>query len=183
MNEIQIESILTYWFTNEKNPADLWNSRLWFFGGDKARAHILQNFAHLFDHVAKSFQSCEGQCPSWASSSKGKIAAIILLDQFPRIVYPHTRSMFKYESIIYSLTKRILEDSTALFDSLPWPHRLFTLISMTHQEDELLVNQAATGLLSLAAQLSQDPAHTSVLVTRVKRLFKNTESLLAAIRR
>ena len=184
MNEDQIDSVLAYWFTNQNDPTDQWNASLWFFGGEEVDAYILQHYSHLMETVSSALRNPQSSPSASWLSPKGKVAAIILLDQFPRNAYRGSSRMLQYDELAGSLAKELFEDREVPFESLPWTHRLFVLICLTHMEDEFSVNQAAIGLSALGAQLSQDPqVYAPVLVTRLKRVFKSTEEHLAVIKR
>lgn len=187
MNEEEVDSILTYWFTNKNDPADQWNATLWFYGGAEVDSYIAQNFAPLFESVAKTLRLRDDTLDGNVSSSvstKSKIATIILLDQFPRHVFRGSNGMFQFDDLASVLAKEVLQDQEVPFETLPWTHRLFVLICLTHTEEELHVNEAAIGMSALAAHLHHDAEmYAPVLVTRVKRMFKHTESRLAVIKR
>lgn len=178
--------MLSYWFTNKNDPTDQWNASLWFHGGLEVDAFILQHFGPLIESVGEALEKHES-APSenpCVLSTNGKIATIILLDQFSRHAFRGSKKMYQFDRIASSLAKKIFQDQQVPFSSLPWTHRIFVLICLTHVEDEFSVNEAARGMSALAGELHQDPqSYAPVLVTRIKRLFKNTESHLAVIKR
>lgn len=182
-----MDSILTYWFTNKTDPTNQWNATIWFYGGVEAQTHIMQNFTCLIEPMAESLRQGHSSAPYESSSwltTKSKIATIILLDQFPRLIYHGTSEMYKYDDLASSLAKEVLQDQRVPFTTLPWTHRLFVLLCLSHMEDVLSVNEAAIGMSTLAAQLHEDAeTYAPVLVTRIRRIFKNTESHLTIIKR
>ena len=92
--------------------------------------------------------------------------------------------MFQYDDLASSLAKIVINDRNVPFITIPWNYRLFVLICLTHMEDEYSVNQSAIGLSALASELSQDTiTYAPVMVTRIKRVFKNTENHLSIIKR
>jgi uncharacterized protein (DUF924 family) len=192
MNEEQVDTILAYWFNTDaagssKNPpptpSEQWNSSLWFFGGEQVDAYILEHFAPLMAPVAHALQDDTSEFRH-NMSTKTKVATIILLDQFTRNAYRGSSKMFQYDDLASSLAKIVINDRNVPFITIPWNYRLFVLICLTHMEDEYSVNQSAIGLSALASELSQDTiTYAPVMVTRIKRVFKNTENHLSIIKR
>ncbi|MEQ8604691.1 MAG: DUF924 family protein [Marivibrio sp.] len=68
------QSVLDFWF-GELTP------RQWFAKDDRVDAAIAERFATLTARVAT------GAMPHWAGSPGGLLAAVIVLDQFPRNLY------------------------------------------------------------------------------------------------
>ena len=89
-DHIRIDAILAFWFMERTLSAPKIDSRmdLWF-GED-----------HVFDHeVLTEFsddveRASEGQLDHWAHEPRGRLALILLLDQFRRNVYRNTADAF-----------------------------------------------------------------------------------------
>ncbi len=76
-NPARIEQVLRFWF-DELSPDD------WFEGEEAVDNHIRARFQEL--HEALREQVPE----TWRSSARGCLAAVIVLDQFPRNMYRGT---------------------------------------------------------------------------------------------
>ena len=89
-DQIRIEAILTFWFKEAELSAPQVDRRMdiWF-GEDPVFDHeIKKEFAD--DVEAAS----EGQLDHWAHQPRGRLALILLLDQFRRNIYRNTANAF-----------------------------------------------------------------------------------------
>jgi uncharacterized protein (DUF924 family) len=80
MSGAHIESVLDYWFgelSAEGTPSPQITGR-WFRGGPSADDEIRTRFG---DDVARA---CAGELDYWADTPRGRLALVILLDQFTR---------------------------------------------------------------------------------------------------
>lgn len=89
-DQIRIEAILTFWFKEAELSAPQIDRRMdiWF-GEDPVFDHeIKKEFAD--DVEAAS----DGQLDHWAHQARGRLALILLLDQFRRNIYRNTANAF-----------------------------------------------------------------------------------------
>ena len=82
MNET-IEKILEYWFGGFPDPyrADLTRQKMWFEEGYKYDQEIFINFGAVYQRAV------EGELEHWLEMPRGRLALIILLDQFSRHIH------------------------------------------------------------------------------------------------
>ncbi|MGH7327971.1 MAG: DUF924 family protein [Polyangiaceae bacterium] len=77
--------ILDYWFGALDEPISLEafrkRTKFWFFKNEETDAHIAKRFGGDVE------QAAQGTLDAWASSPRGRLALVILLDQFPRNIY------------------------------------------------------------------------------------------------
>ncbi|SHG34207.1 DUF924 family protein [Cognatishimia maritima] len=97
-NEITPEEILSFWFPDGDNPTldqhmDLWKWRMQ--GG--ANDEIMARFVDVTEKAAK------GAYDDWADTPHGRLALIILVDQFPRTVWAGTPQAFENDPKALSL--------------------------------------------------------------------------------
>ena len=78
------QEILDFWF-QELKPKD------WFKGGPWVDQVIRERYAELIDSVYR------GEYESWLDSAAGRLACILILDQFPRNIYRGTPRSFSYD--------------------------------------------------------------------------------------
>ena len=95
----QIDEILSFWFgplTPDGLPvAD--RSQLWFGFDRHTDKLIRERFgAHLQ-------QACQGELASWEQQARGRLALILLLDQFSRNIYRATPRAFAQDAMALSL--------------------------------------------------------------------------------
>ena len=92
---MNIESILDFWFGTDpddavvaKEQAKLWWSEEW---RDRRR-----DATALRRRTVRS--ATTGELNEWLATARGRLALIILTDQFPRNIYRHTARAFFYDS-------------------------------------------------------------------------------------
>jgi len=78
-----IEKILEYWFGGfpDAYSADLTRYKMWFEEGHKYDQEIFINFGSVYQ------QAVEGELEHWLDMPRGRLAIIILLDQFSRHIH------------------------------------------------------------------------------------------------
>ena len=116
----RIEEVLEFWFEH-LSPED------WFNGGDAVDQRIRDRFGEL--HVALLAEVPE----SWRASVRGTLAAVIVLDQFPRNIYRGTFRAFAADDAALALAREALARG---FDrELPATERKFLYLPFQHSED------------------------------------------------
>ncbi len=87
------ERVLSYWFPESINDADLETLRRegkrWMAGGPEVDREITEHFGGVLE------QARRGELDHWAQTPRGRLALIIVLDQFSRNIYrdsPHSYS-------------------------------------------------------------------------------------------
>jgi uncharacterized protein (DUF924 family) len=197
-----IHQILSYWF-----PTNEWRGGLWFHGIDESAIQttisglsqrqakknaqnltdqfILQTFGPIIDEIMTTSDSPvlkkEYQTTEWMSTTSGKVSLVILLDQLSRNAYRGTRRMFLYDSFSSSLALSLLDDPL-LFKELIWNQKLFLFLSLTHSEQEAVVNRSAIGFSSLIQSLIDQNEHNH-LIKKLTRVLHATEEHLTVLQR
>lgn len=85
-----IEEIMDYWF-GDIQVADLpGNERtaLWFGGSDEIDTDIRERFGDILE------EAIDGALDEWAEAARGRLALIILLDQFSRNIFRNSSRAF-----------------------------------------------------------------------------------------
>ncbi len=122
------DQILTYWFgelkTSESFPIE--NASLWFDGGEEVNQYITDTFSSDLELAKK------GQCDSWTQTPRGRLALIVLLDQFSRNIYKGSPKAFEQDSKALQLALHGLrkEDDKKLFPV----ERTFFYLPLEHSE-------------------------------------------------
>ena len=98
-DEQRIDEILSFWFKEQELSAPQIDRRMdTWFGEDP-----------LFDHeIEKEFaadieQACAGELNHWADEPRGRLALIILIDQFRRNIYRNTAKAFSMDKLALKL--------------------------------------------------------------------------------
>jgi len=123
-----IDDILEFWFeTPPTNEAGLSRQmQRWFRSDPEIDAAIASRFE---THMRAAAQDALGD---WAATSRGRLALIILLDQFPRSIYRGTPVAFAQDSRALSLT--LTGIAGGLDRELPSLQRVFFHMPMQHAE-------------------------------------------------
>lgn len=121
--------ILTHWFDDgELNSHQLEKRiRLWFEAGPEIDAEISRRFGgSIIDAAA-------GRLDGWKETARGRLALILLLDQFTRHVYRRNKEAFSFDDLALSLCVSGIE--VELDRDLSIIERAFFYMPMQHAED------------------------------------------------
>src|ERR687889_1225432 len=128
----QPDEVLSYWFPEE----DLWSGdretfgrwmRWWFAGDPEVDREITERFGALLE------QARNGELDHWAQTPRGRLALIVVLDQFSRNVY-------RGSPLSYAQDEKALELSVEGIDAgmdreLTPMERIFFWMPLGHSED------------------------------------------------
>jgi len=139
------EDVLAFWFGRApESEADVKACmKRWYGGGPELDAEIDARFGPLMAAAANS------ELTDWATSPRGRLGLIVLLDQFPRSVYRSTAGAFAQDSLALDLT---MTGMAARFDSRLDPlERLFFYMPLQHSESLEVQQQSVAAFEALAA--------------------------------
>lgn len=102
-------------------------SRLWFRADRKSDDLIRQRFGPLLDRAAR------GELKDWAQTAQGRLALILLCDQFSRNMYRGTADAFAHDEMALSLCTEGIERGHDR--ELKPIERAFFYMPMEHCED------------------------------------------------
>lgn len=149
-----IESIYSYWFGQN---IDTWsktypiNTKLWFRANEPIDREMQDKFEQvLFDAAASNSDLYQ----RWQTTDRGRLALILLLDQFPRNIYRGTAKMFQYDPLSLKLALEIIGDSSHV-TSYSLPERLFVYMPLVHSEDLTHTAKGADLMTDLASEVTQ----------------------------
>lgn len=123
-----ITNILDFWFGDIKDGFTVENrGKLWYMGGEETDAKINELFGDLVKKAGTK------ELDEWKETAKGRLALIILLDQFTRNVYRRTKEAFAYDDY----TQKLCEEGLQLKHDkeLCFVHRLFFYHPLHHSEN------------------------------------------------
>jgi len=124
----RVHELLDFWFGN-LGSADLPSSdrtNLWFGENDIIKKKIIEVFQAEFDEAAR------GNLVEWSKTPRGRLALIILLDQFPRYIHKRSPEAFAYDNEAQRLC---LEGLRGKMDqSLTLIERVFFYMPLVHAE-------------------------------------------------
>ena len=125
----RIEDILYFWFGAFPTPysADVSKSDMWFVNGADYDSEIFINFGVDYDRAVN------GELDDWMDSYRGRLALIILLDQFSRHIHRGSVEAFSQDERAQALC---LDGLGAGDDSrLHAVERSFFYLPLMHAED------------------------------------------------
>ena len=128
MPDASPEDVLDFWFGTA--PADegelTAKIRRWFQGGDAFDREVVGRFTNAVGAAVA------GTLEAWRASPRGRLALVILLDQFTRNVFRGTPRMYAGDARAQALALEAFADGTA--DPLPFVEQLFLSLPLLHSE-------------------------------------------------
>ncbi len=86
------EAVLDFWFGEIRDGYPIEDrDKLWWMGGPEVDRQIKGHFGKLVRDAANDL------CESWKKTPRGRLALILLLDQFPRNIFRGTANAFAYD--------------------------------------------------------------------------------------
>ncbi|HEV8051172.1 MAG TPA: DUF924 family protein [Parachlamydiaceae bacterium] len=125
----QAQEVLEYWFGPLQTADDYpeGKSKLWFGGGNAIDNDIRNCFGKLVEAAIRN------ELDAWKETPKGRLALLILLDQFTRNIYRGSPEAFAYDGIAQKL---VLEGIAQGQDQSLLPvERVFFYLPLEHSED------------------------------------------------
>ncbi len=112
-----MQEVLNFWF-NDLTPND------WFTKSDDLDNQIKQRFLNIYE------QTKAGENEYWRKTPKGRLAEIIILDQFPRNIFRDTSQAFSTDNQALTLSQEAirsgadknLNDTEKQFLYMPFMH-------------------------------------------------------------
>ncbi len=127
---MQADEIIQFWF-EELRPAQWWEKDAGF---DRM---IIQRFGHVLQQAA----ACE--LFEWRADGPGRLAEIIVLDQFSRNAYRDTPQAFAQDTLALALAQEAIR--SGVDQDLSAPQKAFLYMPYMHSES-LLIHQQAVEL-------------------------------------
>lgn len=124
-----IEDILEYWFGYfpGEYSCDVSKSDMWFKNGAAYDEEIFLKFGEIYH------RAIEGQCDEWQETQRGRLALILLLDQFSRHIYRGSAEAFAQDIKAQAIC---IEGTVSGHDQLLHPvERSFFYLPLQHAEN------------------------------------------------
>lgn len=125
---IDSETVLTYWFGTDPDTSALAKDRadLWWSKNSEVDGEIRGRFESSVQRAA------DGKLNPWLAEPRGRLALIILTDQFPRNIYRDSRRAFAFDANALEWT---LDGIELGVDQLLRPiERVFFYLPLEHSE-------------------------------------------------
>ena len=120
------QEVLDFWFA-ECEPAD------WFKKSEEFDDEIRARFLETYEAIVS------GETADWRQSAKGRLAEIIVLDQFSRNMFRDDAKAFASDALAVELAKEALSD----WDAFTVQERSFVVMPFMHSESLAVHDWAA----------------------------------------
>jgi uncharacterized protein (DUF924 family) len=124
-----IDAVLGFWIEPKPSSAEevAERGKLWFGGGPDLDAKIRERFGALLERARR------GELDAWAKEPRGRLALIILIDQFSRNVYRGKPEAFAGDAKALELARTAFD--AKMYDDADAIDRLFASLPFSHAED------------------------------------------------
>ena len=166
-DQIRIDAIIEFWFREQELTAPQIDQRMnvWF-GSDE-----------VFDHECKKEfsddvdRATEGKLDHWAHEPRGRLALILLLDQFRRNIYRGTAEAFAEDK---AALKLCVEGAMAKKDKGLTPvQRAFFYMPLQHTESAKVQSKSVELFTKLAEAVSPTFRETFETMTQFAELHRD----------
>ncbi|MFV5490327.1 DUF924 family protein [Acinetobacter sp. ASP199] len=117
------QDILDFWFSAETQPN-------WFTKSDQFDQSLTEQFSGILE------QASQAELWSWRKTAEGRLAEIIVLDQFSRNIFRGTARAFAQDSLALALAQEAI--SLDLDKQLSPEQRAFLYMPFMHSESRLI---------------------------------------------
>lgn len=119
MTQVQPEEVIDYWFET-LSPDD------WYGPPPEVDAEIARRFGDLYERLSEDVPD------AWLRNPQGRLAAILVLDQFPRNIYRGSPRAFATDEKALALSKDAI--AAGADKALPPEQRAFLYMPFQHTE-------------------------------------------------
>lgn len=144
----RIADVLSYWLgsAHPDNAGALACKNLWFIKSDATDDQIRERFGALVEDALAS------QLDGWAGTALGRLALIVLLDQFTRNLFRGTARSFAGDPQALQLALDGIALGHDRHADLPAVARIFCYLPLEHAEDLALQDRSVAAFQALADQ-------------------------------
>ena len=166
-DQVRIEAVLTFWFKEKALTAPMIDRRmdLWF-GEDPVFDHeIRREFSHDVELAS------EGKLMHWVHQPRGRLALILLLDQFRRNIYRGTAEAFELDRVALKLC---VEGAMAKKDQGLAPiEKVFFYMPLQHAESKKVQAKSSELFNKLADAMSDTYRETFRTIAQFADLHRD----------
>lgn len=166
-DQIRIDAILSFWFKEKELTAPQIDGRLdvWFGEDPVFDQEVLAEFAEDVEKASA------GQLDHWAHSSRGRLALIILLDQFRRNIHRGTAEAYAKDRMALKLC---VEGAMEKKDKGLSPiQRVFFYMPLQHAESRKVQAKSVAIYNRLADAVSPTYAETFMTIAQFAELHRD----------
>lgn len=146
------QPILDFWFGDQEPPKPAYRKR-WFSGSHELDQRIEERFGEL--HT----RAIEGELIPWLEHPQGRLAKIVIIDQFSRNLFRGTEKAFAWDKLAQEWALHALENGH--LKELAMSGRMFCLMPLMHSENVALHERLRVEIESMVRDF---PEHTDFTV-------------------
>jgi uncharacterized protein (DUF924 family) len=167
VDQVRIDSILAFWFKEQELTAPQIDHRMeMWFSEDAVFDHDIER--EFADDVSAA---CAGDLDHWAAKPQGRLALIILIDQFRRNIYRNTAKAFSKDKLALKLC---VEGAMEKKDQSLTPiERVFFYMPLQHAESRKVQAKSVELFNRLAELVSPTYRETFLTVAQFAELHKD----------
>jgi uncharacterized protein (DUF924 family) len=166
-DQLRIDAIITFWFREKSLSAPQIDQRMDVWFGEDAAFDLECKREYLDDVTAAS----AGKLDHWAHEPRGRLALILLLDQFRRNIYRDTADAFAKDKVALKLC---VEGAMAKADKgLPPIYRVFFYMPLQHAESRKVQAKSVALFSKLAEAVSPTYRETFETITQFAELHRD----------
>lgn len=135
------QEVIDFWFNQE-------NKEFWFAKSDEFDLEIEETFGHTLQ------QAMQCELWTWRETAEGRLAEIIVLDQFSRNLFRDHPAAFAQDPLALSLAQEVIRLGIDL--SLTPEQRSFIYMPFMHSESKIIHEQALRLFEALANPINLD---------------------------
>ena len=166
-DQLRIDAVLTFWFREQQLSAPQIDRRMdtWFGRDEIFDMEIRKEFA---DDVERA---SSGELDHWANKPRGRLALILLLDQFRRNVYRGTAKAYSRDK---TALKLCVEGAIDKKDKGLSPiERVFFYMPLQHAESRKVQDRSVALFNKLAAAVSPTYRETFATIAQFAELHRD----------
>lgn len=167
MSETDIQNILDFWFSDSELDSPQLDSRMnrWFGASVALDDQIRQEFGELIELAST------GQLDDWTETPRGRLALIILLDQFRRNIYRGKAEAFSHDKAAL----RISIEGTMAGDhkQLNSLERMFFFMPLQHAESLKIQEKSVDIFYALAKTVNGTLEETFLTAAQFAELHRD----------
>ena len=154
MSRTEIQRVLDFWFAGRELDSPRVDSRMerWFGSDDRLDGQIRDEFGELVDKAS------DGKLEDWDRTPEGRLALIILLDQFRRHMHRSSADAFKRDEMALKICVEGIE--AGVHEKLTPVQRLFFFIPMQHAESLPIQKKSVDVYRALADSVTETMRET-----------------------
>ncbi|KAG0504323.1 hypothetical protein KC19_7G024700 [Ceratodon purpureus] len=155
------EDVLHFWFKDADVAKNQFPMQFWFMGGEEADKEIKGKFGDCLE------LAIQGKLDHWKSTPRGRVALVLVLDQFSRNCYRDSSRAFAQDEAALKITLDSVEQGLDLQLSNPL-ERYFLYMPLMHSENPQVHVEAQRLFQKLADEHKDSPELHKMLQYVVK---------------